>query len=110
MQRALSSLERLRENTVMRFATALVICALFVISCNRSPQLTPEQQQKVEAARAATVSTSERLLGRQLTDSERECIHVTFRDGRVVGSIAAPLSETLKGRQAQVLEQSKKSQ
>jgi hypothetical protein len=94
----------------MRLLTALIVCIGFVVGCDRSSQLTPEQKQQVESARSATVSTSERLLGRALTDSEKECIHVDFKDGQPVGSVSAPLSETLKKRQAELLEQAKKAQ
>jgi hypothetical protein len=94
----------------MRLIAALIVCVGFVVGCDGPSQLTPEQKQQVEAARSATVATSERLLGRALTDSEKGCIHVDFKDGGPVGSVSAPLSETLKKRQAELLEQSKKPQ
>jgi hypothetical protein len=94
----------------MRVIATFIVCGWFVVGCDRSSPLTPEQKQQVEAARSATVSTSERLLGRALTDSEKECVHVDFKDDRLVGSVSAPLSETLKQRQAELLEQSKKQQ
>jgi hypothetical protein len=93
----------------MRLATLLILSVSFVVGCGRSSQLTPEQKQQAEAARTATVATSERLLGRALTDSEKQCIHVDFEDGRLVGSVSAPLSETLKKRQAELLEQSNRA-
>jgi hypothetical protein len=93
----------------VRSVTLFIICVALLAGCRRSasPQLTPQQQHQVDAARAATVATSERLLGRQLTGSEKDCIHVDFKDGRPVGEIAPPLSETLKQRQAELVKQLK---
>ena len=45
-----------------------------------------------------------------MTESEKDCIRVEMKDGRVVGSVAEPLSETLKKRQAELLEAAKKRQ
>src|SRR4051794_20341826 len=97
-----------RGRFVMRLIAAFILCVGFVVGCGRSSQLTPEQKQQVDAARSATVAASERLLGRALTDSERECIHIDFKEGQPVGSVSAPLSETLKKRQAELLEPSTK--
>jgi hypothetical protein len=93
----------------MRLATSLILAVSLIVGCGRSSQLTPEQKQRAEAARTATVATSERLLGRALTDPEKQCIHVDFEDGRLVGSVSDPLGETLKKRQAELIEQSKKT-
>jgi hypothetical protein len=84
-------------------APLILVLGLSAIGCNREPKLTPEQSQQVEAARQATVATSERLLGRQLTNDEKSCIKVEWRDDHPAGSVAPPLSETLKQRQAELL-------
>ena len=94
----------------MRPVAALLLCVSLAAGCDRSSQLTAEQEQQVEAARSATVATSERMLGRPLTGLEKQCIHVDFKEGRTVGRITAPLSETLKKRQAELIEQSKRQQ
>jgi hypothetical protein len=88
----------------MRLITPLVlVLGILAPGCDRGPKLTPEQTQQVEAARQATIATSERLLGRPLTDDEKSCIKVEWRDDRPAGSVAPPLSETLKQRQAELL-------
>jgi hypothetical protein len=57
---------------------------------------TEAEVEQMERARAATVVTCERILGRSLTDAERACIHVTFENGKIVGNISALLAEFLK--------------
>ena len=93
----------------MRLIIATLACAAALVGCDRTPRLTAEQQRQVDAARSATVATSERLLGRTLSDSEKACIHVDFKNGRTVGSVSPPLSERLKERQAELLERAKQS-
>ena len=91
----------------MRLITRLSLVPIVVaVGCNREPKLTPEQAQQVEAARLATVATSERLLGRQLTDDEKACIKVEWQDDRPLrqgGSAAQRNPQTTTGRANQGL-------
>jgi hypothetical protein len=89
-------------------ALTLVGVVVGAYGCNRSgsQHLTPEQARQLRAAHDATVASCERLLGRPLTNEEKGCIHDEFKDGELVGSVAPPLSDTLKARQAHLLNQS----
>ena len=92
-----------------RITGYLLVTLAVVGACDRSDakKLTTEQAQQVEAARQASITSTQQLLGRPLTEPEKDCIHVDFDDGRVRGRIAPPLSETLKKRQAELLERYK---
>ena len=78
-----------------RITGYLLVTLAVVGACDRSDakNLTTEQAQQVEAARQASITSTQQLLGRPLTEPEKDCIHVDFDDGRVRGRIAPPLSE-----------------
>jgi hypothetical protein len=54
------------------------------------------------AAHQASIDTCERLLGRSLTDQEKACVVTDFKNGRIVGSIQTPLSDTIVRRQEEL--------
>jgi len=66
---------------------------------SRAP--TEEERKQMQADRQASIASCERILGRPLEVSEQECVRVDFKNGRIVGSIAAPLSDKLASRQAE---------
>lgn len=56
---------------------------------------TPEEVAQMEAARRASMASSENLLGRPLSPEEVACIQVWFENGRIMGNTAPPLSDLL---------------
>jgi hypothetical protein len=60
---------------------------------------TPEERAQMEAANRASIATCERILSRPLKPDEIACVHTGFENGRIVGSIAAPLCHLLVERQ-----------
>ena len=86
-----------------------LVCVLTLPACDgdEQPPLTPAQQQMSSAIRQASISNSERMLGRPLTEREKTCIVVEFENGYPVAAIEAPLSETLLARQDELARQQK---
>jgi hypothetical protein len=61
---------------------------------------TPQERVQIEAARKASVTTCEKILGRPLSADERACVQTGFENGRITGSIAPPLAQLLAARQS----------
>lgn len=60
---------------------------------------TPQEHAQMQAAHEASIATCERILGRALKPEEIECVKTGFENGRIVGSIAPPLSNLLIEKQ-----------
>jgi hypothetical protein len=60
---------------------------------------TPQERAQMEAAHQASIATCEKILGRSLEPAELACVQTGFENGRIVGSIAAPLCHLLVKRQ-----------
>jgi hypothetical protein len=60
---------------------------------------TPQERAQMEAAHQASIATCERILGRPLEPAELACVQTGFENGRIDGSIAAPLCHLLVNRQ-----------
>jgi hypothetical protein len=65
-----------------------------------SREPTPEELVQMNTARHASIAICEKILGRALNQHEVDCIQVEFKNGRIVGGIAAPLCNLLIERQA----------
>jgi hypothetical protein len=71
----------------------------------RPPEIDPreptaEERQRMESAHRASIATCEKILGRLLQPQEIACVQTGFENGRIVGSIAAPLCHMLVERQS----------
>jgi hypothetical protein len=60
---------------------------------------TPEERVQMQAAHQASIDTCEKVLGRRLEAEEIACVRTAFENGRIVGSVAAPLCQLLVERQ-----------
>ncbi|MEM9417518.1 MAG: hypothetical protein AAGA25_00505 [Planctomycetota bacterium] len=85
----------------------LLIFSVFAIGCDRKPELTPAQEHIASAIRQASISSSEKLLGRSLTDREKACVVIEFDNGFPTAHIEAPLSQTLLDRKDELAQQNK---
>jgi hypothetical protein len=54
-----------------------------------------EERARMSTAHQASIATCERILRRPLLTHELACVQTTFENGRIVGSIAAPLCNLL---------------
>jgi hypothetical protein len=96
--------------TFLRLAVLFVATLTLLASCKRKQKLSPEMERQRQALVQAAVDSCERLLDRQLTEAERQCIVVEVEDGKLRRShIAQPLADALKARQAELLRQSQTS-
>jgi hypothetical protein len=59
---------------------------------------TAEERERMESAHRASIATCEKILGRSLQPEELACVQTGFENGRIVGSIAAPLCHLLLER------------
>lgn len=60
---------------------------------------TPQEIAQMQAAHQASIESSEKILGRRLEPDEIACVRTAFENGRIVGSIAAPLCDVLVERE-----------
>ncbi|MFL5242165.1 MAG: hypothetical protein ACJ8FY_08655 [Gemmataceae bacterium] len=61
---------------------------------------TSEERERMEACHRASIATCEKILGRTLSSDEHACVHTGFENGRIVGSITAPLRHPLIQRES----------
>lgn len=64
---------------------------------------TPEEIIQMQAAHQASIATCEKLLGRALNETELECVHTGFKNGRIVGDLSQPLADEIVKGQAELL-------
>ena len=82
----------------MRLLAIVILASLALITgCGPSEdQPTPEQAAQLDMLRQATVKQLEMMLGRSLTDAEKQCIVVKLKDGKLDSRLVSPLSDTVK--------------